>query len=423
MRVVRGAAVAVAISLTFAASDALAFTENLGATSFPDTGEATGCFSEKAGAPCSSSWALINVPEGIAAQPSGDGVITSWRVRAHIEGAGTVRLAVLRPNADGSYTAAAISEPATDTLGNPNPTSLPIKTGYYIAATTSSEGPFGSADIFGLSTAAFAASFPGFTQFEQTLKPTALTGFIATEIGAQVVLAPQATSLSPASGPAAGGTVITIKGKYLSDATQVLFGSAPATGLKSEELETLRATAPPGAAGSTVDVRVVGPGGTSSASAAMRFTYAAPTLPSTLPTPPPTLGALAETNRVFAAGSALTPLTGSTSLLRKRGTVFSFTLDRPASVAALISRVQPGRRVHGGCVAPRKVFAHKPRCTRSTTVARLTRTGHAGPNKLAFSGRLKGRVLRPGSYQARFVATNATGPSAPATISFSIVAR
>ena len=44
-------------------------------------------------------------------------------------------------------------------------------------------------------------------------------------------LAPAVSSVSPASGPGAGGTKVTIRGSAFNGANQVLFGSAPATGI------------------------------------------------------------------------------------------------------------------------------------------------------------------------------------------------
>jgi hypothetical protein len=66
---------------------------------------------------------------------------------------------------------------------------------------------------------------------------------------------PAVTSISPDTGPIAGGTVVTIAGtRFTPDAT-VQFGSAPATGVTYVSPSTLTATAPPLAAGS-VDVTV-----------------------------------------------------------------------------------------------------------------------------------------------------------------------
>jgi hypothetical protein len=56
-------------------------------------------------------------------------------------------------------------------------------------------------------------------------------------------------------------------------------------------------------------------------------------------------------------------------------------------------------------------------------VVTLTRTGIAGLNLVAFSGRLPHRLLAPGPYQAVFMANNANGISGPQTIGFTVVRK
>jgi hypothetical protein len=96
---------------------------------------------------------------------------------------------------------------------------------------------------------------------------------------AYLVLAPgfvpaaRVTSVSPASGPAAGGTKVTITGTGLNGATQVSFGGI-AAGFTVSSSTSITATAPAAAAG-TVDVTVTNAGGTSAASAADQFTFVA----------------------------------------------------------------------------------------------------------------------------------------------------
>ena len=85
---------------------------------------------------------------------------------------------------------------------------------------------------------------------------------------------PAVTSISPASGPAAGGTVVTVTGTSLSAATGVTFGGTPATSF-SCTATSCTATAPAEAAG-TVDVTVTTAGGTSATSGADHYAYLAP---------------------------------------------------------------------------------------------------------------------------------------------------
>jgi hypothetical protein len=90
---------------------------------------------------------------------------------------------------------------------------------------------------------------------------------------------PSVTSISPASGSTAGGTVVTIQGNSLYGATEVTFGGVDAAGYLSDD-DSISVITPPGAAG-TVPVVVTTPGGSSPSGGAATFTYVAP------PPPPP----------------------------------------------------------------------------------------------------------------------------------------
>lgn len=128
----------------------------------------------------------------------------------------------------------------------------------------------------------------------------------------------------------------------------------------------------------------------------------------------PIISQLAASHTVFAVASTSTPLRGRTAAHSKRGTTFLFGLDQPAMVTIVITTSARCRRT-----TPRT--ARNRRCAR--TVARLTRSGHAGFNKLPFSGRIRGRPLKRGDYRAVFAATSAGGTSDPKTLRFRIVRR
>ncbi len=95
--------------------------------------------------------------------------------------------------------------------------------------------------------------------------------------GGSVAAAPTVTGLSPTSGPAAGGTLVTITGTGFTGATAVDFGSTQATGLSVVSDTTITAESPAGTG--TVDVTVVTSGGTSAISPADQFTYTAVAAP------------------------------------------------------------------------------------------------------------------------------------------------
>lgn len=142
------------------------------------------------------------------------------------------------------------------------------------------------------------------------------------------------------------------------------------------------------------------------------------------PSPPakkPKLTGLSLTNATFRAGKTSTPLTGAAAAKHhKVGTRFSFRLDRTATVKIAIQRRPPGRRVNGMCKRPTHKLRHRPRCTRTIKIATLSRNGHAGLNRIAFSGRIGGKALQPGNYRAVFTPTNAAGPSSPKSLTFTI---
>jgi hypothetical protein len=136
------------------------------------------------------------------------------------------------------------------------------------------------------------------------------------------------------------------------------------------------------------------------------------------------LTTLSETHSTFAVGGSSTPLSGRTAAKRHhKGTVFSFRLDRRATVKIAIQTTARGRRVGRSCKRESRELRHKPRCTRTVTVATLSRTSHYGHNKIAFSGRIGGRALKPGHYTAVFTAIFAAGVSPRQSLSFTIVRR
>jgi hypothetical protein len=85
---------------------------------------------------------------------------------------------------------------------------------------------------------------------------------------------PTVTKVSPAAGPTAGGTTVTITGTAFAAPATVAFGGVPATNSTVVNASTITATSPAG--GGTVDVTVTTNGGTSAAAPADHFTYDAP---------------------------------------------------------------------------------------------------------------------------------------------------
>ncbi|KUL84836.1 hypothetical protein ZTR_08225 [Talaromyces verruculosus] len=120
--------------------------------------------------------------------------------------------------------------------------------------------------------------------------------------------APVVSSVSPASGSAAGGNTVTISGSGFTYATAVAFGSTPASSFTVISSTSISAVVPPGPpAGGSVSVLVTGPGGTSPAGTV--YTYTATPTP-TVTTLTPGSGSVSGGNSVVLVGSNLNGTTG-----------------------------------------------------------------------------------------------------------------
>ncbi|MFK4791795.1 IPT/TIG domain-containing protein [Microbacterium sp. ZW T5_56] len=134
---------------------------------------------------------------------------------------------------------------------------------------------------------------------------------------------PVATSISPNTGPTAGGTPVTITGSNLDGATEVLFGGVPAT-ITSNTPTTVNVTTPPHAAGS-VPVIVTTPGGTS---ASLIFTYIAPP---TLTGLTPNVGPVGGGTSVVITG---TGFTGASAVTFGGTAAVAFTVSSNTQITA-----------------------------------------------------------------------------------------
>ena len=135
------------------------------------------------------------------------------------------------------------------------------------------------------------------------------------------------SAISPASGPAAGGTSVTVSGSGFSGATTVLFGTAKGKTVAVNAGGTqLTVKSPAGSSGASVNVRVVTPGNESPAVTADLFTYG------------PTITSLSRTSGPVAGGTKVT-IAGSgfsTVLNVKFGTTTAkaFTVSSSTSIIA-----------------------------------------------------------------------------------------
>ncbi|MEV5957562.1 IPT/TIG domain-containing protein [Streptomyces sp. NPDC051987] len=134
---------------------------------------------------------------------------------------------------------------------------------------------------------------------------------------------PVLNAASPAQGPTAGGTLVTLTGSSLLNAGAVLFGSTNATSFTVVSSTQITVTAPPGTGSSPITV--ITPGGTSNP---VGFAYVAP----------PTLAGLAPNSGPTSAGTVVT-LTGAnlaTATTVAFGTVpVAFTVVSDTQVTAV----------------------------------------------------------------------------------------
>jgi len=146
---------------------------------------------------------------------------------------------------------------------------------------------------------------------------------------------PVVTSLSPATGPIAGGTVVTITGTGFTGTNSVTFGGTAAA-ITAVTATTITVTAPAHTAG-TVDVLVTTPSGTSANTAADNFIYTSgPTVTSISPKSGPVEGG----TLVTITGSGFTGATsvtfGGTSVTPTVASDTSITATSPARAAGTV---------------------------------------------------------------------------------------
>ena len=84
---------------------------------------------------------------------------------------------------------------------------------------------------------------------------------------------------------------------------------------------------------------------------------------------------------------------------RRSGTTINWTASDTGKLDATVRRVTSGRRVKGLCKALSRSNRKSRACTRMVSVGTLKLTVKAGKGKTHFSGRIKGRALKPGTYQ------------------------
>ncbi len=204
------------------------------------------------------------------------GAIVRWRMQG--AKGGPFALRVLHPNGTGAFTANGTSGAVTptDTGLQTFTANLPVKAGDLIGIDpTNGTDEIGVADVAG---ASFASIFP--RPFEgATVATRPPTSGAELELSAEVQPTPAITSITPASGSIAGGTVVKITGTDFTAASAVKFGDTPAASYAVLSETEMTATAPATKKAGRVDVTVTTVAGTSLANGGDRFSYKACIVP------------------------------------------------------------------------------------------------------------------------------------------------
>jgi IPT/TIG domain/Right handed beta helix region/NHL repeat len=170
-------------------------------------------------------------------------------------------------------TVSAVSPNAGPTVGG---TGVTISGTGFTGATAVSFGATSATSFSVTSNTSIAATSPaGSGTVDVTVTTSGGTSAIGAADGFTYIPMPTVTGLAPATGPAAGGTIVTITGTNFSGATAVKFGGSAATWFNVMSATSITAKAPAGSG--TVDVRVTTTFGTSTTSASDQFIYAAAT--------------------------------------------------------------------------------------------------------------------------------------------------
>ena len=119
----------------------------------------------------------------------------------------------------------------------------------------------------------------------------------------------------------------------------------------------------------------------------------------------PTISALA-----FSPAGFLPLRSGPSILSARRGSRVTYGLSERARVAFAVERAAPGRRARRRCTRPTRRNRRARRCTRWPRLrGGFSHAGAAGLNSFRFSGRLRGRPLRPGRHRLVAVPVDLTG--------------
>ena len=144
--------------------------------------------------------------------------------------------------------------------------------------------------------------------------------------------------------------------------------------------------------------------------------------------PEPPAGSGGDSNSPKASGLKA----GDSKLLPGQGTRFTFNSSEAGRAVLTVQKRVKGLKVKAKgkrrCVARSKKQVRKApakeRCNAWKKIGSIAKQVKAGRNTIAFTGRLAGRKLTPGSYRARLKITDAAGNVSRAeTVKFRVIKR
>ena len=209
------------------------------------------------------------------------------------------------------------------------------------------------------------------------------------------VAPPTVASVSPSSGPTAGGTSVTITGTGFTGAAAVTFGGAAATNVSVVSASTITCTTPSGSAGSA-SVLVTTPGGTNTANSLFTYLAPAPTVTNVSPASGSTSGGtnvtITGTNFIGATSVTFGGAAATNVSVVNATTLTCTTPARSAGTASVLVTTPGGNNAANSLytyVAPTLSVTNVSPASGSTaggTSVTITGTNFTGASAVTFGG-------------------------------------
>jgi DNA-binding beta-propeller fold protein YncE len=158
-------------------------------------------------------------------------------------------------------------------------------------------------------------------------------------------------------------------------------------------------------------------GATAQSSAAFTVTATSPPPPVTPVVALPSLGRLSVSPHSLRAASS-----GASITAKKTGATVSYTDSQASTTTLTVLKITKGFTRNGRCVAKRPTGQkHAKRCTLYRPIGSFRHMDKAGSNRFHFSGRIRGKKLKPGAYRLKAIPTFAGRSGAAHTTGFQVV--